>query len=115
MSSSTSARPVKILGDCVCGGNSDSPNFDCERCKLVYCIVRAAELRRLQTEFATTDNHNVARQALTELAKCEERFDRLLSRFALTPEAHLTPEAQSAAATSLLPGQDSGRQYYDRE
>ncbi|MCR9293296.1 MAG: hypothetical protein NXI32_11295 [bacterium] len=84
------SRPtdVSVVGGCCCGGSSAEPNFECERCRLVYFVLQVQQLRSAQKAFfrAGPDCRQDQRQLLVANAKhLERRIDEMVDRFTARP------------------------------
>ena len=42
---------ISITGPCACGFSSSQPNYDCERCRLVWFVRKVKEMRDSQNAY----------------------------------------------------------------
>ena len=72
---------VSIMTECGCGASFAEPNFECERCRLVYFVLETAAMRELQrTYFATRDE-----EVLKQSKAIESRIDKMITRLTADP------------------------------
>lgn len=80
---------VSVLGGCVCGGSHVEPNFECERCRLVYFVRSVADLRKAQRAFFATyqTNSHERPQRMAEAKRLELRVDNMLEKLTKLPKS----------------------------
>lgn len=42
---------ISVTGSCACGFSSSEPNYDCERCRLVWFVRKVKEMRDAQNAY----------------------------------------------------------------
>jgi hypothetical protein len=90
---------IGILGSCSCGSGPAAPNYECERCRLVYAVLLMRDVRAAQVDYF----HDRCQQNLVAAKSLESKMDRLLDRL-LAPPSDQQPDLDMPV--------DSGDSYY---
>jgi hypothetical protein len=78
------------MGDCSCGASSAAPNFECERCRLVYFVLAVKTLQDKQAAYArnrSPDFASAAADAGARVAKMVDKFCEQPKQQELLPDA----------------------------
>ncbi len=82
------ASDISVMGQCACGSGPARPNYECERCRLVYFVRLVGEMRTAQRNyFSDRNSHNLERARFLE-----SQVDSLVKRFTAQPESTLFPD-----------------------
>lgn len=82
---------ISVMNECACGSGPASPNYECERCRLVYFVRLVGEMRAAQSKYFSDRNQ----LNLDRARHLEGKVDKLFTRFTAQPEATLFPDDQT--------------------
>jgi hypothetical protein len=86
-----SLADISIMDQCPCGSGPRKPNFECERCRLVWFVQLVGQMRSAQTTYFSDRNS----LNLDRARHLESQVDVLVKRFTSRPESTLFPDDQS--------------------
>lgn len=79
---------ISVMNQCVCGSGPAAPNYECERCRLVYFVRLVGEMRAAQSKYFSDRNS----LNLDRARHLESQVDSLVKRFTARPEDTLFPD-----------------------
>lgn len=88
---------ISIMNQCACGSGPAAPNYDCERCRLVYFVRLVETMRTAQRAYFRTRKP----EAMKYACELEAKVDDLTKRFLAQPEETLFPEDGSGTYYEL--------------
>ncbi|GAB5402828.1 MAG: hypothetical protein Aurels2KO_10590 [Aureliella sp.] len=75
-----------VMGACSCGASSDAPNYECERCRLVYFVLEVRKMRSKAREYLHAQDHDTKALVTTEYKRVESKVDQMLVKFCEQPK-----------------------------
>lgn len=76
---------TSVMGPCVCGGSPREPNYECERCRMVYAIRLAGQVRAAQKLYFAGRTGGSQDKLLADSKALERKFDRVLDKLLAPP------------------------------